>query len=240
MRILWLKSEILHPVDKGGKIRSYQMLRQLKRDHKITYVSFLWPGDSDESIGRSVEYADRLITVDTDAPERYSFGFYAALTANMAGHLPYCIQKYQSQLMSRAIAASLESEKHDLLVCDFLTPAINLPDRIAIPSVIFQHNVESMIWQRHYLSSGNLIKRAFFYEQYKRMERYESETLKRFDAVVAVSEADRKIMRAQFGAERIYSVPTGVDTVYFAPDDLAEPDPYELVFTGSMDYLPNE
>jgi polysaccharide biosynthesis protein PslH len=240
VRILWLKSEILHPVDKGGKIRSYQMLRQLKRDHQITYVSFLWPGDTDDSIGRSVEYADRLITVKADAPERYTLAFYAALTANMAGRLPYSIQKYRSQLMNAAIATALESEKHDVLVCDFLTPAINLPDRIPIPSIIFQHNVESMIWQRHYLSAGNIIKKAFFYEQHRRMERYESETLKRFDAVVAVSESDRNTMRTRFGTERIYSVPTGVDTVYFAPDDLVEPDPYELVFTGSMDYLPNE
>jgi polysaccharide biosynthesis protein PslH len=30
MRILWLKSELLHPVDKGGRIRTYQMLRELK------------------------------------------------------------------------------------------------------------------------------------------------------------------------------------------------------------------
>ena len=29
MRILWIKTELLHPLDKGGRIRSYQMLRSL-------------------------------------------------------------------------------------------------------------------------------------------------------------------------------------------------------------------
>ena len=31
MRILWLKTELLHPVDKGGRIRTYQMLKELKK-----------------------------------------------------------------------------------------------------------------------------------------------------------------------------------------------------------------
>ena len=37
MRILWLKTELLHPVDKGGKIRTYAMLRALVKEHEVTY-----------------------------------------------------------------------------------------------------------------------------------------------------------------------------------------------------------
>jgi hypothetical protein len=33
-----LKTELLHPVDKGGKIRTYNMLKELRRDHEITYL----------------------------------------------------------------------------------------------------------------------------------------------------------------------------------------------------------
>ena len=39
MHILWLKTELLHPLDKGGRIRTYQMLRQLVREHRITYLA---------------------------------------------------------------------------------------------------------------------------------------------------------------------------------------------------------
>jgi len=39
MRILWLKTELLHPIDKGGKIRTYAMMRELKRSHHITYLT---------------------------------------------------------------------------------------------------------------------------------------------------------------------------------------------------------
>ncbi len=39
MHILWLKTELLHPVDKGGKIRTYQTLRHLKAAHRVTYLT---------------------------------------------------------------------------------------------------------------------------------------------------------------------------------------------------------
>jgi glycosyltransferase involved in cell wall biosynthesis len=38
---------------------------------------------------------------------------------------------------------------------------------------------------------------------------------------------------------RVRAIPTGVDTCYFAPDTRAEA-PARLVFTGSMDWYPNE
>ena len=39
MRILWIKTELLHPVDKGGRIRTYNMLRSLVRHHHLTYLA---------------------------------------------------------------------------------------------------------------------------------------------------------------------------------------------------------
>jgi len=39
VHILWLKTELLHPVDKGGRIRTYNMLRALRREHRVTYLT---------------------------------------------------------------------------------------------------------------------------------------------------------------------------------------------------------
>ena len=36
MRILWVKSGKMLPIDTGGKIRSYNILRQLIRSHEVT------------------------------------------------------------------------------------------------------------------------------------------------------------------------------------------------------------
>lgn len=78
--------------------------------------------------------------------------------------------------------------------------------------------------------------------QYRRMLRYEGRTLKRFDGVLAVSDADRDTFdRIYPGAirEPAHVVPTGVDTEFFKP--MSSPaGSRRLVFTGSMDWLPNE
>jgi glycosyltransferase involved in cell wall biosynthesis len=74
------------------------------------------------------------------------------------------------------------------------------------------------------------------------MLRYEAGALRRFSGVLAVSTADRDTLaRIYPGAvvRPVHVVPTGVDTGYFNPSS-SEPGARDLVFTGSMDWLPNE
>src|ERR1700758_2184237 len=40
MKILWVKAGKLLPVDTGGKIRSYNILRHLARTHEVTLLSY--------------------------------------------------------------------------------------------------------------------------------------------------------------------------------------------------------
>ncbi len=68
-------------------------------------------------------------------------------------------------------------------------------------------------------------------------------TLARFDGVLAVSDADRETFARLYPgaiAQPVHVVPTGVDTDYFAPVSRAASSLGTLVFTGSMDWLPNE
>lgn len=239
MKILWLKSELLHPVDKGGKIRTYQMLKHLKRDHHITYLSLRNAGLSREAINAASEYCNKLITVSWQEARKFSARFYRELAANLSSALPYAVEKYRSPLMRQAIELEVGGGNYDLVVCDFLVPSINMPEKLDCATVLFQHNVESTIWRRHYETQSNRIKKAFFYKQWQKMEAYERAACRRFDAVIAVSSIDRDQMQKEFGLNEVYDVPTGVDTDYFQPLGGARPSS-EVVFTGSMDWMPNE
>jgi glycosyltransferase involved in cell wall biosynthesis len=110
------------------------------------------------------------------------------------------------------------------------------------PSVLFTHNVESEIWRRHYETAANPLKKALLRQQWQRMLRFEREALARFDVVLAVSEADGETFERLYpGTLRrpVHIVKTGVDTAYFTPMPGRERRAH-LVFTGSMDWLPNE
>ena len=63
LHILWLKTELLHPVDKGGKIRTYQMLRELRRSHTITYVTLDDGGAAPDAGARALEYCDQVVRI---------------------------------------------------------------------------------------------------------------------------------------------------------------------------------
>src|SRR2546422_3169509 len=240
MRILWLKTELLHPVDKGGKIRTYHMLKELKRDHQITYLTLDDGTASQDARECAQEYCDKLICIPHRQRRKFSTGFYSELALNLVSNLPYAIAKYQSLEMRRKIQELTNASLYDLVVCDFLAPAVNLPRNLSCPSVLFQHNVEAMIWKRHSEVQTNQLKHTYLYGQWRKMQAFEGVMCRRFDRVIAVSREDSELMQREYSVTAIDDVPTGVDTAFFRPRHAERCDRHNLVFTGSMDWLPNE
>ena len=240
VRMLWLKTELLHPVDKGGKIRTYNMLKQMKREHHVTYLTLDDGTASAADRARSVEYCDELICVPHRLREKFTPGFYIELLQNLVSSRPYAIKKYESAAMSDKISELERRNAFDLLVCDFLAPAANVPRALTTPTVLFQHNVEAMIWKRHYEVQTSPVRKAYLYGEWRKMLRFEEEMCRRFDCVIAVSAEDRDQIKREYGAETVFDVPTGVDTEFFRSSGALEPAPHSIVFTGSMDWLPNE
>ncbi len=237
-RILWLKTELLHPVDKGGRIRTYQMLREIARNHHVTYVTLDDGGAAPDALEKASEYAQVVARVPFAPPAKGSAAFYRALAMNVFSSLPYAVARYRSEAMEAAVAKHAAAA--DVVICDFLTPAVNLPRQIAAPTVLFQHNVEAMIWERHAEVATSVVKKAYMGEQFRRMAKFEGDACRRFDHVITVSEEDAEVMRQRYAAPSVSSVPTGVDVDYFTASAGATKNPNELVFTGSMDWMPND
>jgi glycosyltransferase involved in cell wall biosynthesis len=121
---------------------------------------------------------------------------------------------------------------------------VNLPAALPCPGVLFTHNVESEIWRRHAETRAGQLSGALYRQQYRRMLAFERQALARFDGALAVSDADRETFgRLYPGAARgpIDVIPTGVDTGFFTPSSATSASSdHSIVFTGSMDWLPNE
>jgi polysaccharide biosynthesis protein PslH len=234
MKILWVKSDFLHPTTRGGQIRTLETLKRLHQRHEIHYVAFDLM-DQPEGPAYAAEYCTRAYPVMHRVPKKTSVAFVGQLAAGVFQRLPVAVSRYKSKAMKRQIEQLLRVQKFDAMVCDFLFPAPNMPDLASC--VLFQHNVESMIWKRHVEHASGL-RRAYYRGQERRMLAYEGEVCRRVKSVIAVSEADAEMMRSRYGAKRVSAVPTGVDTAYFArPEN--PPHVADLVFLGSMDWMPN-
>ena len=242
MHILWLKTDLLLPLDKGGRLRTWHLMRHLARRHEITYLAFKEPGQPDADVAGMREVATRVVAITRADPPKGSWRFRVDAALHVVDPLPYAVGKYRSRGFRRRLRELLTERPYDLIVCDFVFPAVNLPRRLPCPAVLFTHNVESEIWPRHAETKAGVVDRLLYRMQYRRMLRYEAATLRRFDGVLAVSDADRETFDRLYPgaiARPVHVVPTGVDTEYFSPSP-GQPSSRELVFTGSMDWLPNE
>ncbi len=215
------------------------MLKELKNEHHVTYLTLDDGSASAEERKRSTEYCHDLICIPHRRWEKFTPGFYFELLLNLVESRPYAIKKYESAAMLREIVELERRNCFDFIVCDFLAPAANVPRNLASPTILFQHNVEAMIWKRHYEIQTNLIKKAYLYNQWQKMRRFEKQMCRDFDCVIGVSAEDREQMKRDYGAQTVFDVPTGVDTDYFQPRGV-QPSAHSMVFTGSMDWLPNE
>ena len=241
MRILWLKSDLLLPLDTGGKLRTWHLLRHLARRHDVTYLAFADPDTPAGDIEGMRAVAHEIVTVPRRDPVKRSAAFYGDVARRLFDPLPYAVGKYRSRAYRSALSDLLATRTFDLIVCDFLPPVVNLPPRLPCPTVLFTHNVEAEIWRRH-TDHATFATRPLYRAQWQRMSRFEGEALGRFDAILAVSESDREtfhhLYRGHLRAP-VFVIPTGVDTDFFHPAD-SPVGSHRLVFTGSMDWLPNE
>ena len=87
-------------------------------------------------------------------------------------------------------------------MCSFVISGAGRERSAAIcecPSVLFQHNVEAMIWKRHYEVQTNAVKKAYLYRQWQKMRAFEAKMCPQFDCVIAVSREDREQMQQEYG-----------------------------------------
>jgi glycosyltransferase involved in cell wall biosynthesis len=75
--------------------------------------------------------------------------------------------------------------------------------------------------------------------EWRKMRRAEAAACARARLTIAVSEPDRHMLAALAPRARVVAVPTGVDTAYFSRNGSRDHTAH-LVFTGSMDWFPNE
>jgi len=234
MNILFLISQIPYPPDTGAKIRSFNLIKQLSFKHKITVMAF---GDDVKEafkIGALRPYCKNIIVVPRKATMKY-----LSMFLNIFSTLPYTVKKYHTGAIEKRLMELAFNGRFDLIHCDSLQMSLNLRRTNTIPKVLTEHNVESAILERYSQNEPNIFKKIYVGIQSNKLARYEFDTCRRFNKCIAVSENDSNLIQKHSGISNISVVPNGVDCSYFTPQK-GFVKPFSLVFTGSLDWLPNE
>ena len=236
MKTLWVNSNFMHPTTKGGQIRTLEMLRHLHRWHEIHYVAIENPTQP-EGPARASEYSHKSYPFTYRIPDKTSPAFYAELVRGLFSPVPVAVERFHPPGMRGFLEDLISKERFDCAVVDHLAPTSYFPD--LGKAVFFQHNVETVIWRRHVEHAADLLRRGYFRMQAERMYRYERRVSREAGHIVAVSKKDADEMRRLFDVSRVSEIPTGVNIEYFLPPEPRPVGGADLVFVGSMDWLPN-
>ncbi len=173
-------------------------------------------------------------------PERAPTGIERLLA--LASAVPVAVATDRSKPGSACIQGAMVT-KPDVVVVDFPHAGVLVPDGLDAASVLFTHNVEAEIFERHAARARGLW-RLIWADQSRKMTRFEGDTLRRFDTVIAVSKRDADVLSKRYGLARVEAIDTGVDLEFFTaavPGKAADPglDGGTLVFTATMSWPAN-
>lgn len=237
MKILWVKAGGLVPLDSGGKIRSFHIAKELAKNHEVTLFTFYVEEANDKHHTLS-QIFHKVVTHPLKVSTGRGFGEALSYMASFLAPLPYSLIKYCRPEVAHHLRDILAAEKYDVILCDFLFAAGVVPFDLGIPVVIFTHNVEAMIWRRHWEVAKNPVWKFVCRREYKKTRAAELNYLNRSTHVLTVSDTDTTLFAKDLSLTKITTIPTGVDINYFQPLDGEDLD--SVVFTGSMDWMPNE
>src|SRR5579862_5066761 len=239
MKILWVKPGKLLPLDTGGKLRTYNILRKLADAHELTYLSY-YGGQRDETYEREIlTHLPGTVSIYTAAPDTTAAERYLDYLRRLTWPAPYAVSKFTAPQVQQVLNEWIPQRRFDVAVCDFLSSTLNFPENLATPTALFQHNVETVLWKRKADLEVKFVDRLVSNIEYAKMRRFEPEQARRFHHVIAVSEADRQAMSSMVDPSHISVVPTGVDLSKYRYDPAARPSGPIVIFTGSMDWEPN-
>lgn len=239
--LLFLAHRIPYPPNKGDKIRSWNELKLLARDHRVHLGCFVDAAADWEH----VEFLKKTCGGDClFAPLDKRRATLRSLRGLLTGE-PLSLPYYHDAGFGRWVRDVLARHRPRAAVVFSSQMAQYLTDAPAgLVRVMDMIDVDSDKW-RQYAGRKSLPMSWVYAREARTLERFEVRVAESFDATFLVSQQETAFFRglAPQAAARIQCVRNGVDTGYFAP---RPPDPAlypagidPLVFTGAMDYWPN-
>lgn len=238
MKILWVCPVLLRPISNGSQIRTNGILSHLSKLAEVHYVGLQQEWQTKDG---HEEYCSEFYSFPHDPPSRRSPKFAWEAATNLVTSMPLTVARYRSAPALAKVNELIARNRYDSIVVDFLLSAPNVPT--LEDTVLFQHNVEARI-------RGRLADQApsgpvgwYLRKEADRLAAYEKEVCCRAKHVIAVSDTDADFMATEYGAKRPSTAPTGVNVEFFSPKGKnsaeGKPKSRELLFVGSLDYMPN-
>lgn len=243
-RILVITSHFPFPLNTGGRVRQYHLLRRLQKDFDITLLSFVEEPLPPHHYDAVAPFVQRVETVlrPTPATEHVPsrWGQLARSLADLASPPPsLLLRSYDVPDMHARLHALLSSSDFDLIQVDFINMGWYLPARPRPPLIFVAHDVLYRKAQRFFRATSGVNRRLASLADWLKTRPFEQAVWRASDHLVAMSEFDADTIRRAAPGIPLTVIPNGVDTDHYRPSDGPKPANPELLYVGWMYNAPN-
>jgi len=240
MKILFIDEELPYPLQTGKKIRTYNLIKQLAGSFDVRYLAF---GDGavrqDQAIRHLTDVGVSCYLVNVRLQRKSGLLFYWRLFANLFSEYPYIVSSHYKKEFLETMRRIIDDNRPDIVVAEWTPYGRYFEGFDSARKVVVAHNIEADIWWRYHEHETNPLKKLYIKRQAVKTERFERALFASVDGIIAVSEEDKAKIEKTCGQRPVGLVENGVDTGYFSPS--SDPvEPGAIVFTGSMDWRPNQ
>ena len=233
MRILYVCHRFPFPPARGGKIRPFNMIRHLSREHQVIVASLARSPEEAEA-GRGIApHCSGFIMGEVRAPAAW-----ARMIARLPTPGPSSMGYFYAPALARQIHARLQQERFDLIFVHCSSVAPYVSQVTGCPKILDFGDMDSQKWLIYRRFKAFPLSLGYWLEGSK-MAAAEKALARQFDLCTCTTKAELEaLLRLQVTTPCDWFA-NGVDHEYFAPS--AEPyDPDAISFIGRMDYFPNQ
>ena len=236
MKILFLSITVPFPATDGGRIRVLNLLTQVSKTDQITFLGLETAPTDQEGIAYQQSLGISCYLVPHQAsPPKISLG---TITKSIIQKKPITVTRYDLSPYRRKLGELIQFQDFDLIHYEmFHTTQFSV--EVNLPTVLSTQNIDSYIWARLSEKAKNPAQKIVYLSQKRAFRRYEKLISPKFSITTCVSETDRNWLQESCPNLRIDVIPNGVDLDLYQPNH-DEKIPDTLLYTGSMDWFPNE
>lgn len=236
-RLIWVTYDLPYPLNSGGKIRAYNLLKHLKNNFDVTLFSYY----RKES---QLEYLEEVKNVVSNVQvfkRRYIWDVRNLLLATFSNK-PLLTISYENLSLINSLKREISKGDYKYIHFEFFGTSVYLSEvkKMGIKVVLGNENVEYEIY-RKYLERNKvpILSKLMQYDVWK-LQRLEEKSYRESDINIAVSESDMRTIKSK-GGRNCFLVPNGVDVSYYRKfvKIMSQVPINKALFTGNLLYQQN-
>jgi len=234
-RVLLLTQVLPYPPDSGPKVKTWNVLKYLARQHEVTLASFV-RGDQSAEVEHLRRYCRAVHTVPMGRSPTLDG---LAMLHSLATGRPWMMVRDDRAAMRRLVDRLCAETRFDVAHADQLNMAQYAARVPGARKVLDAHNALWLLYKRLAATMRPGPRRWLLERDWRLLKDDEGRRVREFDAVLAVSEEDKAALLEAAGRPRdITVIPIAVDTDEILPVTRCETANH-LLHIGTMYWPPN-